>query len=252
MLSHMGSALGFIHKFFLGVLFFLIAWLALSLLNLPWIAFLSAFSWKAAILGAGVVGLSTVIVFVFLPEWGIAKLLHGQVPRTHGLRNSYERAHRAFGRDRGRRPALVTYPDPVPNVFVVRSITGSGMILLSDGLISLLDESEMHFVLSRAIRHLHSPEVYVQTGCILVLLFLQEKMPFHSGSYTPLGALGHWVVFPWAQTFRGIAASSVTKRVGSDQDISDFARGASKISRAERLYGQQALLPGLVYLGLQR
>jgi Zn-dependent protease with chaperone function len=248
----MGSVFGFIHKFFLGLFFFLIAWIAFSLLNLPWIALLGAFSWKAAIMGEAFVAVIAVIIFIFLPEWGIAKLLHGQVPRTLGLRNSYERAHRASGGVRGRRPALITYPDPVPNVFVVRSITGSGMILLSDGLISLLDESEMHFVLSRAIRHLHSPEVFVQTGCILILLFLQERMPFTTGSYTPLAALGHWVVFPWAQTFRGIAASSVTKRVGLDQDISDFARGASKISRAERLYGQQALLPGLVYLGLQR
>jgi Zn-dependent protease with chaperone function len=239
----MGSVLGFIHKFFLGLFFFMVAWFALSLLNLPW---------KAALMGEVFVGAIAVIFFLFLPEWGIARLLHGQVPRTHGLRNSYERAHRASGGARGRRPALITYPDPVPNVFVVRSITGSGMILLSDGLISLLDESEMHFVLSRAIRHLQSPEVFVQTGCILILLFLQERMPFRSGSYSPLSALGHWVVFPWAQAFREIAASSVTKRVGSDQDISDFARGASKISRAERLYGQQALLPGLVYLGLQR
>jgi Zn-dependent protease with chaperone function len=248
----MGSVLSFIHKFFLGLFFFLVAWIALSLLNLPWIALLSAFSWKAALMGEALVAAVAVIVFIFLPEWGIARLLRGQVPRTHGLRNSYEKAHRSSGRGRGRRPALITYPDPVPNVFVVRSITGSGMILLSDGLISLLDESEMHFVLSRAIRHLNSPEVFVQTGCILVLLFLQERMPFRSGTYTPLIALGHWMVFPWAQTFRGIAASSVTKRVGLNQDISDFARGASKISRAERLYGQQALLPGLVYLGLQR
>jgi Zn-dependent protease with chaperone function len=248
----MGSVFGFIHKIILGVFFFLVAWIAFSFLNLPWIALLCAFSWKAAIMGEAFVGVVAVIFFLFLPEWAIARLLHGQVPRTHGLRNSYERAHRASGGARGRRPALITYPDPVPNVFVVRSITGSGMILLSDGLISLLDESEMHFVLSRAIRHLQSPEVFVQTGCILILLFLQERMPFRAGSYSPLSALGHWVVFPWAQTFRGIAASSVTKRVGSEQDISDFARGASKISRAEQLYGQQALLPGLVYLGLQR
>jgi Zn-dependent protease with chaperone function len=248
----MGPVFGFIHKFFLGLFLFLIAWLALSLLNLPWIALLGAFSWKALIMGEALVGAMTVVIFIFLPEWGITKILRGQVPRTHGLRNSYERAHRASGRSKSRRPALVTYPDPVPNVFVVRSVTGSGMILLSDGLISLLDESELHFILSRAIRHLHSTEVFVQTGCILVLLFLQERMPFRAGSYTPVSVLGHWVVFPWAQTFRGIAASSVTKRVGSDQDISDFARGASKISRAERLYGQQALLPGLVYLGLQR
>jgi Zn-dependent protease with chaperone function len=252
----MGSVVHFVQKFFLGLFFFLVAWVALSLLNIPWIALLAAFSWKAAFIGELAVALVTMIVFLFLPEWGMAKLLHGQVPRTHGLRNSYERAHRANiaagGRRRSRRPSLITYPDPVPNVFVVRSITGSGMILLSDGLISLLDESEMNFVLSRAIRHLRTPEVFVQTGCILVLLFLQERMPFRAESYTPLVALGHWAVFPWAQAFRGIAASSVTKRVGTFQDISDFARGASKISRAERLYGQQALLPGLVYLGLQR
>jgi hypothetical protein len=241
-----------LHRFILGCVLILTAWLVFTLLNLPWIAFVAAFSWKASAVAVVIVGGLTCLIIVFLPEWGMIKLLHGQVPRTFGLRNSYELAHRDAGVSSKRRPHLMTYPDPVPNVFVVRSPLGSGMIILSEGLISLLDEAEIRFVLMRAIRHLHSAEIFVQSGCILILMFLQERVPFRTQSITPIDALRHWLIFPWARAFRKIAESSVTKRVASDYGSDEFIRGASKISRAERLYGQQALLPGLVYLGLQR
>jgi Zn-dependent protease with chaperone function len=248
----MRATLNFLHLLVLGIALYLVAWAALVFVNIPCIGLFALFSPRAALIVVGVVGIFTFLILVFLPAWGMSRILHGQVPRTLGLRNSYELARRSSGMSSYRRPKLVTYPDPVPNVFVVRSLAGHGTILLSEGLISLLDESEICFILSRAIRHLHSMEISVQSGCILILMFLQERMPFHSRNMTPVDALRHWMIFPWMRAFRKIAESSVTPRVAASNDAKEFVRGASKIARAEKLYGQQALLPGLVYLGLQR
>jgi Zn-dependent protease with chaperone function len=231
---------------------FLVAWFACTALNLPWIAMLAAFSWKATGIALIAVAALVAIILLLLPEWGMLKLLQGQVPRTLGLRNSYDQAQRMAGVSSRNRPALVTYSDPVPNVFVVKSFGGHGMILLSEGFVSILDESEICYVLSRAIRHLSRGEIFVQSGCILTLTFLQKSVSFSSKSVKPFRALALLLLFPWIRGIRKIADSSVTHLEGSDSAFRVFVRGSSKISRAGRLYGQQAQLPGLVYLGLER
>jgi Zn-dependent protease with chaperone function len=237
---------------FKWIFLFIVAWFACTGLNLPWIAILAAFSWKAAGIALAAIAVLMAAILLLLPEWGMLKLLRGQVPRTHGLRNSYDLAQRMAGVSSRNRPGLVTYPDPVPNVFVVKSLGGHGMILLSEGFISILDESEICFVLSRAIRHLSRGEIFVQSGCILALTFLQKSVSFSSKSVKPFRALGLLLLYPWIRRIRKIAASSVTRLDGSDAAFEVFVRGSSKISRAGRLYGQQAQLPGLVYLGLER
>jgi hypothetical protein len=237
---------------FRWILLFLVASLAVILLNVPWLALISVFSFK--VLGIALASLValTSLILLSLPEYGMLKLLHGQTPRTLGLRNSYELAQRMAAASGVKRPRLITYPDPVPNLFVVRSIQGSGMILLSEGFVALLEETEIRFALAQGIRHLRSPEIFVQSGCIFILTLLQKKIPFRPQSMKPGDALRSLVLFPWMRMFRKIAHASVTKRVDSNILAEEFVRGSSKISRAERLYGQQASLPGLVYLGLQR
>jgi Zn-dependent protease with chaperone function len=231
---------------------FIVAWFACTGFNLPWIALLAAFSWKAAAFALAGIGFFTTVILLLLPQWGMMKLLRGQVPRTLGLRNSYDLAQRMANIDSKSRPALVTYADPVPNVFVVKSLGSEGMILLSEGFISILDESEICFVLSRAIRHLYRGEIFVQSGCILALTFLEKTVSFSSKSIKPIRALGLLLLFPWIRGIRRIADSSVTPAEAVDLSAEVFIRGSSKISRAGRLYGQQAQLPGLVYLGLER
>lgn len=238
---------------FKWLLLFMVTWFACAGLNLVWIAPLAAFSWTAAGIALAMIAILVTLGFLLLAEWGMLKLLRGQVPRTFGLRNSYDFAQRMAAMPVKRRPALVTFADPVPNVFVVKSLGGCGMILLSEGFISVLDESEIDFVLSRAIRHLSRGEVLVQSGCILALTFLQKTVLVNSRSIKPMRALGLLLLFPWIRAIRKIADSSVTRRQdGRDSAYNVFARGSSKISRAGRLYGQQAQLPGLVYLGLER
>lgn len=231
---------------------FMVAWFTCAGLNLVWIALLAAFSWKAAGMALALIGFIAMLMLLLLPEWGMLKLLGGQVPRTFGLRNSYDFAQRLAAMPVKVRPALVTFADPVPNVFVVKSLGGAGMILLSEGFISILDESEIDFVLSRAIRHLSYGEVFVQSGCFLALTFLQKTVSLSSRSVKPMRALGLLLLFPWIRAIRKIADSSVIRRDGKDSVYNVFVRGSSKISRAGRLYGQQAQLPGLVYLGLER
>jgi Zn-dependent protease with chaperone function len=181
-------------------------------------------------------------------QWGLLKLLQGQVPRTHGLRNSYERAYEEAGIKLGRRPILVTFADPIPNMFVIRATGGSGMIILSEGFISILDESELRFVLTRAIRHLVSAEVVLQSACLLVMTLLQRRFDGGTAELKAGTALKKLILFPWLRFFSALAfeTGSVTRRA------EDFVRGASKLARVEQLYGQQAALPGLVYLGIER
>jgi len=200
------------------------------------------------------------LAIVTLPQWGILKLLKGQLPRTHGLRNSYEMAYANAGVVVRRRPILVTFADPIPNMFVIRAAGGNGMIILSEGFISILDESELRFVLTRAIRHLVSAEVVLQSACLLAMNLLRVQFDHPSGGVSAGMALKRLVLFPWLRFFSSLAfeSGSVTRRVasspgsGSGPKAEDFVRGASKLARAEQLYGQQAALPGLVYLGIQR
>jgi Zn-dependent protease with chaperone function len=209
--------------------------------------------WKAGLFLA-LVSCLAFCFFLLFSEWGILRALHGQVPRTHGLRNSYEMAYAASGIRLKTRPSLVTFPDPVPNMFVIRAAGGDGIILLSEGFISILDESELRFVLTKAIQHLVTEEVVLQTACIFALLMIQGQATATRSQglrgVLPGSALKNLMLYPWMRFFSSLARA-VTRRVGVNVP-EDFVRGASKLARAEKLYGQQALFPGLVYLGLGR
>jgi len=228
--------------------------------TLPIIAAVLFFSPRAAL---GVVMLLSIIplaLLLLLSEWAIMRLFGGQIPRTHGLRNSYEMAYAAAGVKLKARPALITFADPVPNIFVIRAIGGDGLILLSDGLISLLDESELRFVLTRAIQHIMTGEAVLQSACIFGIALLQRRRRVSGGAslalLSPTQAFSEFLLYPWFRFFSKLALGTVTRRVAGNQlghpADSDFVRGASKLSRAGRLYGQQTVLPGLVYLGIER
>lgn len=198
---------------------------------------------------AGISGLSFLFV-LSLSEWGTLRLYRGQLPRSFGLRNSYEMAQSESPDSLKSRPALMLYPDPVPNVFVLRSLFGKGLFLLSDGFISILDEEELRFVLRGAIKHLGRPEVVIQSSCIFALTLIQRSIAVPRQGVSVRRAIRMLLLYPWETFFRWLGYE-VTGRVGQASN-QDFVRGASKLARAEQLYGQQAFLPGLVYLGIRR
>jgi Zn-dependent protease with chaperone function len=232
-------------KLFLGTA--LAAWALCT----PWIGLTLLMSIRTTFVVLFVLAVLAFFLVLGLSEWGALKLLGGQMPRSYGLRNSYESAHVAAGTVLKTRPALVTFPDPVPNVFVIRALGGDGAVLLSDGFISILDESELRFVLARAIQHLTSGEIILQSACVFALLMIQRAYSTHVDRLSPFAALKRLLLFPWLRFYSSLAieATETTGRVGSQ---SEFRRGASKLARAEQLYGQEAFLPGLVYLGIER
>lgn len=219
-------------------------------LLLPLLGFLVFLPLKVLLISLAAVAIVAFVLVISLAEWGTLRLYRGQLPRSFGLRNSYESAQAESPVQLKARPGLMIFPDPVPNVFVLRSVFGKGLFLFSDGFVSILDEDELRFVLRSAIEHLGRPEVVVQSSCIFALTLIQRNVRVPGDGVSVFRAVRMLVLYPWEKFFRYLA-DEVTNRVGQSTG-QHFVRGASKLARAEQLYGQQAFLPGLVYLGIQR
>ena len=223
----------------------LLAWLICSpLIGLSWPDFLARR--RGASCFSSRVGAP--LLLLWISEREIPRMLQAQVPRSYGLRNSYEMAYAEAGVELARRPALLTYADPVPNVFVIRGLGKDGALLFSDGLIAILEESELRLVLTRAIRHLLSPETVLQSACILALILIRKGFTAEAKVLRPVEALKSLMLFPWLRFYSSLAESGASR----DDDTGARQKVAGHLFRAEKLYGQRAALPGLVYLGIER
>lgn len=68
-------------------------------------------------------------------------------------------------------PRLLVFADPSPNALAVRSLGGRGTILLSQGLISLLNEDELREVLILCLLRLKQSSIVFQSFCAILAIW---------------------------------------------------------------------------------
>jgi Zn-dependent protease with chaperone function len=221
------------------------------LLCAPLEGLVSLISWKIVAAVALFVGAAAPALLFGLPGFAIPRLLRAQPPRSNGFRNSYELAYARAGVRRVSQPELLIYPDSTPNVLVIRGFGSHGAILFSEGLISVLDEAELRLVLIQAIRHLSSFEIALQSACVLALLVLGQGFSTDAKQLRAAQALRNLLFFPWVRFYTSLLRGIWLDPVQGD-DTAAIRKVAGHLFRVERLYGQCAALPGLVYLGIQR
>jgi hypothetical protein len=65
-------------------------------------------------------------------------------------------------------PELYVFPDLAPQALVVKSLHGRGAILLSEGLLGLLTESELRELLINNVMRIRSPGMVFQSVCACI------------------------------------------------------------------------------------
>lgn len=126
-----------------------------------------------AIGGAGL-GLCLAAVLALRLESIIGRMHGAHTPGPAGIGHSLERTLRDLGPGYAV-PKIRVFADPSPNAFVARSWFGSGTVFLSQGLLTLLAESELRAVLRQAVLRLSSPGWTTRSfGAVLASLLLSR------------------------------------------------------------------------------
>lgn len=100
---------------------------------------------------------------------------HRAKPAPAGMSASLDRALFERGIDRSKLPVVWIFPDPAPNALVMRSLLGTGAILLSQGLTDRLTEAELRSVLVASVHRVRDPLLSVRTlGAALAALVLRR------------------------------------------------------------------------------
>lgn len=232
------------------------------LVGSPVLGLVLVFSWPVALALLVLVAALVCGGLLFYSEKGIVRVLEATAPRSPGVNNSFQQAQFELGARKQSTPELLTFSDPAPNAFVLRSFHGKGVFLLSEGLLNVMEEPEIQEIFKRGIAMLGSRNHLIQGACVFALCLLQNltddqsQVGAPSGAtrpLTPLQGFKRLLIAPWQERFLKLAeqsgAASSTRRVAGGFD---FSEGRLKLERARRLYGQQAALPGLVYLGIER
>lgn len=113
-------------------------------------------------------------------------------------------------------PRVVVYEETAPNAIVARSFWSRGTVMVSQGLIALLDEQELRAIIRLAHARARSPGIVLQTFCAFfsVLLFLLVPQswsklffsgrPLHRGEeqlLSPASMLRFLLIFPATRFF---------------------------------------------------
>jgi hypothetical protein len=86
------------------------------------------------------------------------------------------------GRDRlpahelpSRKPVVLIVPDPLPNAMVWRSLGSPGRIVLSQGLVDLIEEKDLRIIIREGVSCVRHASVPAATFCAAVELLLRER-----------------------------------------------------------------------------
>lgn len=111
-------------------------------------------------------------------------------------------------------PLISVFADPVPNALVIRSLGGNGSLLLSQGLITLLNERELRAILELCLKRLDSTGITFQSFCKILAVWSLSFSPrpwvslVFSGRtlslkeeklLSPVSAIGFLILFPLAR-----------------------------------------------------
>lgn len=140
-------------------------------------------------------------IFNFFLESISAQLHRAKPVETKGLIRS---VHWVSDETGVHSPKLFLASDPVPWVKVVRSyFNKEGSILLSQGMINLLNESELRAVIKKSLTCLQMPKLPLQSYCDTLSLIILKGTPrpfFNrkkSKNLSPLNFMGWIFILPW-------------------------------------------------------
>lgn len=133
-------------------------------------------------------------------------------------------------------PRLYVFPEPTPYVLVARSLGGSGVVLLSQGLLAMLTEREIQSVLRQAALRSSSPGVIFQTFCAISVLTLKRFTPKDWSRLSPLSALRLAWFFPYLVFFQKLGEAKVSLSTEVSRDSSWFT-ASHKIRRTVSIHG---------------
>jgi hypothetical protein len=223
---------------------------------------------RGAAYGAGL-GVLALVFGSFIAEEGAIRALgateRGALDFTHSL----ERALVLSGWPVATRaPRVLFYQDPGPGALFVRAPLGAGAVLLSQGLVSALDEEELRALFAEACARARAPGVALRSLCFWLALGLARAGSLEWASVVFLGArqkrglepqaaLRFAAVFPWMRLLVRLASvPSGVMPSDAAQRSESYAGALRKIEHARRLHGSThnfaASFAGLVNLSMER
>jgi hypothetical protein len=142
--------------------------------------FLSSVTWvalgpRAFILCPALV-LAGTLAFWFSLESRLIAFCEAEEIPSPGLSHSYRRAleEAAFA---GPPPGLRVIPSPTLQLLIVRSLGGTGLVLVSQGVLGLLSENELRALLSRAALRTKRPDTPARSLASWIALLLLGNAP---------------------------------------------------------------------------
>jgi hypothetical protein len=111
---------------------------------------------------------------LFLAEKITVRIYKGKLGKTHGLSRTLERAAQE-GRDS--QLSLYVFPDPLPDALCLRSLGSQGTILVSQGLLSILNEQELRAVLRRCMKKVSHPGIYFLSFYTVLSIIILKLAP---------------------------------------------------------------------------
>lgn len=105
------------------------------------------------------------------------------------------------GTSAARKPRILISRDPLPRAWILRAAGGTGRILLTQGLLALLNEEELRAVLRCAVIRLAGARMPYRTFCASLAARLDLFLP--RGGLTPLKAIVGCMLYPLARFLAG-------------------------------------------------
>lgn len=100
----------------------------------------------------------------------------------------------------GRKPAVQIIPEPFPSARVWRGLGGAGRIVLSQGLVDMIDEADLRAVIRQGVARIGSAAIPGATFCAAVDTQLRRRLFSRiQDGVNPLQALLCWMLLPWTR-----------------------------------------------------
>ena len=168
--------------------------------------------WGALALGIGT--LLSLFCLACFSESGIARVHRAALHVPPGLDHSLAFSAQAAFSEEDILPRIMVFPEPRPKAFAVRAIGSRGTILLSQGLIAVLNEAELRTLLTACIIKIRKRGSVFQSFCCFLALSIlslaprvwnslllrgKSLSPSEERKLSPLSALVFLVFYPFAR-----------------------------------------------------
>ena len=188
------------------------------------------------------------VAFAFYSEKGMPKAYHAHLETSKGLSRSLA----LVGVEKQEKPPQVfIFPDPLPQLLVVRSLGGSGTLLMSQGLMVLLNEEELRAVLGRSLFHLQERGLVFQSFCSILAIWILGFAPrswrglifggrtlegSEERNLGSISALGFLILFPVVRLLLKLSKPAKAQKKAAEWG-SAYSKALKKISQSIAILG---------------